>query len=344
MGDSRNKNKSLKIGFFNIKDWEKKHILKSLKKHNCFFDSGRLDSSNAKRYSDLEVISVFIDSKLTSKVLKNFKKLRLISTRSTGFDHIDLDYCKRKNILVSNVPSYGENTVAEHAVALLLTITRRISESVERVRQGQFSPEGLTGMDLKDKVVGVVGTGHIGINFIKMVRGFDMKVIASDIRPNKSLAVKLGFVYVSMDYLLSKSDVISLHVPYNKKTYHIIDRKAIQKMKKGVIVINTARGGLIETDALFDGLKEGKVKGAGLDVLEEEGFLKEEIELLHRDTYKNVDFKTALENHVMVQLHNVVVTPHNAFNSTEALERILKTTVENILCYAGGSYCNLVQL
>ena len=336
----------LNIDFFGVKDGDQKYLTKRLPNGRFGFYTEHLTSrtiSKIENIENLEIISVFINSELNSANLSKFPKLKYIVTRSTGYDHIDLAYCKKKGILVSNVPNYGQNTVAEHAMALVLSISRRIPESIKRVREESFSPIGLTGFDLKDKVIGVIGTGSIGKCFIKMALGFDARVIAYDAYPNLKTSKEMGFEYVKLDYLLAKSDVISLHVPYLKETHHIINRKAIAKMKDGVVLINTSRGGLVETDALFDAIKTGKISGVGLDVVEEEGFLAEELELLEDDRDKNVNFKIALENHLLAHLPNVIITPHNAFNSKEALERILATTVENIMCYAKGDPINLVK-
>lgn len=331
------------IVFFDVKDWEKEFIHEKFKEPQLMLCSESLSIDNVSEYSKASILSVFIDSRVSREVLEKLPNLKLIATRSTGFDHIDLDYCKEKGILVTNVPNYGQNTVAEHAMALLLAVAKRIPESMDRVRSGKFSPEGLTGVDLKDKVIGIIGTGNIGCNMIKMARGFGMNVIAFDAFPRKELEEEYGFTYVELPYLYSKSDVISIHVPYNKKTHHLINRVSVSSMKTGVILINTSRGGLIETDALFDGLSSGVIRGAGLDVIEEENFIKEELQLLHKDTEQKVDFKVALENHMMVYFPNVIITPHNAFNTHEALVRIIKTTLENISCYQSGSCKNLVK-
>lgn len=335
--------KTPKVVFFETKPWEVDYINGAFKDFDVEFTEDKLNLSNVDKYSDVEVVSSFIGSSFSSDVLSKMKNLKMIATRSTGFDHIDIDYCSKNNILVSNVPSYGENTVAEHAMALLLSLSRRIPESIDRVRANNFVPEGLTGSDLKGKVIGVLGTGHIGRNMINYALAFGMKVLAYDLYPDEKLASDLGFSYVDFDYLIAKSDVISIHLPYNKKTHHVINRDVISKMRKGVTIINTARGGLIETDALFDGISSGHIGAAGLDVLEEEKFLSEEIALLHVDNHGSVNFKVALENHMMAHLPNVIITPHNAFNSKEALERIIKSTIENVKCYFSGSCKNLVS-
>jgi D-lactate dehydrogenase len=332
-----------KVVFFDVKDWEKEEINKIVRDFDVKLCTDPLKIDNASEYSDAEAISTFINSDCSAKVLEKFPKLQLITTRSTGYDHIDMEYCKQHGINVANVPSYGSNTVAEHAMALVLCLTRRIIESNDRVRRNDFTPDGLTGVDLMGKVMGVIGTGKIGQNLAKYASAFGMKVLAFDLMPNAALAEKFGFTYVDMDLLLAKSDVVSLHVPFLPSTKHIINKQNIMKMKKGSYLINTARGGLIETDALFDALRSGHLAGAGLDVFEEEKFLTEEAELLHKDTHGDVDFKIALENHMLAYLPNVVVTPHNAFNSKEALQRIISTTVDNIVCFAKGKCENILK-
>ena len=331
-----------KVCFFEVKDWEKTLINDNFKK-DVMLCSETLTLDNYTEFKEATVISVFISSVLNEELLSKFPNLKVIATRSTGYDHVDIKYCQSKGITVCNVPSYGENTVAEHAMALLLALAKRIPESIDRVKQGNFLPDGLTGIDLKDRVLGVIGTGHIGVNMIQMANGFKMKVIAYDAFPKPALESELNFSYVDFNYLLKKSDVISIHVPYSEKTHHLINRDNVKDLKDKVILINTSRGGIIETDALYDGLRSGKIGGAGLDVVEQEQFIKEELELLHTDEHGDIDFKVALENHMMAYFPNVIITPHNAFNSHEALMRIIKTTIENIVTYINGEPKNLVK-
>lgn len=342
LSDLSKSGKRLKIGFFDYRDEDKDYIAKKLSPHEVVFDSEQISVKNIDKYKDLDVLSVFIYSQVSKEVISKMPNLKFVATRSTGYDHVDTAFCEAKSLKVANVPSYGENTVAEHAMALILGLARRLREASDRVRAGEFDPDGLTGWDLKGKVIGVVGTGHIGRNLINMALGFSMKVIAFDVYPDQKFAQQKGFEYVDMEYLFKKSDVISLHVPYLPTTHHLINKDSISKMKKGVVIINTSRGGLIETDALFDGLKSGQVGGAGLDVLEEETFIKEESELLYKDSHGKVDFKIALENHLMAYFPNVIITPHSAFNSKEAIMRILDTTMQNILDFASNKPQNLV--
>lgn len=332
--------------FFELKNWEKEMIKKIPEFSSiCCLESDPITLENVSSYADVaEVISVFIGSHLNAELLSKLPNLKLIATRSTGYDHIDIEYCKTHNIIVTNVPNYGENTVAEHAMALILSLAKRIPESIDRVKGGLFSPDGLTGIDLKDRIIGVIGTGRIGMNMIRMANGFGMKVIAYDLYPKPELEQGGNFTYVDIDYLMQKSDIVTLHAPYNDTTHHLLNRKRLEMTRQGVIIVNTARGGLIETDALYDGLKTGHIGGAGLDVLEEETFIKEELELLHTDhNLKNIDMKVALENHIMRYFPNVIITPHNAFNSKEALIRIIQISIENIKCYYSGACKNEVQ-
>jgi len=335
-----------KIIFLEATDWEKE----ILQKYPDFleevdFSLEKLALENAKKFKDYEVISTFISSQVSAEALKELENLKFIATRSTGFDHIDLDCCKNHNILVSNVPAYGSHTVAEYTFALLLCLIRKVYNSYHRVREsGSFSLEGLRGEELFGKTIGIIGTGRIGTEVIKIAKGFSMNVIAYDKYPKEGLAQELGFKYVSFEELLSQSDIITLHVPYNKETHHLLNKDSLSKTKKGVYIINTARGGIIETQALYQALKSRQIGGAALDVLEEEGDLKEEQRmLLEKENIPPEKLKTLLANHIFIDLDNVIISPHNAFNTKEALQNIVITTMENIKGYLNGKPINLVN-
>jgi D-lactate dehydrogenase len=240
------------------------------------------------------------------------------------------------------VPFYGENTVAEHTFALILALSRKVHEAFVRVRQGNFSLDGLRGFDLKDKTIGVVGAGHIGLHVIRIARGFGMKVLAFDVQRNNFLAEVLGFAYADLETLLGQSDIITLHAPYNARTHHLINGDNISRIKSGAVLINTSRGGLVDTEALLKALDDGILAGAGLDVLEGEEAVLEESALLG-DSANPELLRRAIQNHLILKKPNVVFTPHNAFNSQEALERILDTTAENITCFAAGTPKNVVR-
>ncbi|PIR04884.1 MAG: hydroxyacid dehydrogenase [Candidatus Liptonbacteria bacterium CG11_big_fil_rev_8_21_14_0_20_35_14] len=335
----------MKIGIWRIKGWEKDYLESALKGHEVSFFEGDLNKDTIPSDTSFEIISVFVGSLLDSEVINALSNLKLITTRSTGFDHIDLETAHKKNIQVAYVPTYGENTVAEHAFALLLCLAHRIYEGYDRLREkGVYSFEGLEGFDLKDKTIGIIGTGHIGQYAIKIANGFSMKVIAFDAFPKKDLNNELNFEYKNiLDELLSESDVVSLHVPYIKETHHMINKNNILKMKKGSVLINTARGALVETEALVSALEGGHLAGAGLDVFEEEDVAKDELGYLLSGSDKS-DLKVVLENHKLIDMNNVIVTPHSAFNTKEAKTRILNTTLENINSFIEkGEAENLVK-
>lgn len=337
----------MKIGFFGIKDWEKEYIearKDKMPEVDFWFSSEIISEEHLPAQTDFDAISVFVDSSVKAKVLEKLPNLKFIATRSTGFDHIDLNECKRKDIAVSFVPSYGENTVAEFAFGLLLTLSRKIYESYDRIREtGNWSFEGLQGFDLKGKTIGVVGTGRIGRHSIRIAQGFGMNVIGYDLHPDAKLAEEFGFEYKSLDNLLSAADVVTLHVPYLPETHHLINEKRLGQMKKGAILINTSRGAVVETEALVKALKSGHLGGAGIDVFEEEGVVKDEMDFLVSGKAEGHNLKTIIANHVLVDMPNVVLTPHNAFNTKEALERILDTTIENVTGYLSGKIINEVK-
>ncbi|VVB70366.1 Glyoxylate reductase [uncultured archaeon] len=320
----------MKIAFLEIEDWECDYLKQKLIGHELIFFKHAIDEFDFAKYSDIDLLSIFIYSKIDASVLDKFLKLKGIFTMSTGYDHIDVAECKKRNISVYYVPSYGENTVAEHAFALLLAISRKLLPSIERMKKGNMNLDGLRGFDIKGKTIGVIGTGKIGVHFIKFSKAFDANIIAYDSYPKFDLQDKLGFKYVSLKELLQQSDIISLHCPLTPETTHLIDKEQILQMKKGVIIINTARGGLISTEAILEGLEKEIISYAGLDVLEEECAIKEEKQLLSRKFACVVDLRTALEEHVLIDNERVLITPHNAFNSNESLIRILDTTIENI--------------
>lgn len=332
----------MKIVFFEVHDWEKEYLERALTGHELTFYYGKLQEVNLDEYRDAEAISVFIYSTVTRELIKQLPNLKVVATRSTGFDHIDLAACHEQHITVCNVPTYGENTVAEHTFALILNLSRNVHKSYLRTLQNDFRIEDLRGFDLKGKTLGVIGAGHIGLHVIKIAKGFGMHVLAYDPKPNQFIADILHFNYASLDELYAKSDIITLHVPLIEQTRHIINHESIAKMKDGVIIINTSRGGVIDTDALYQGLVSGKIQGAGLDVIEDEKLVMEEAQLHHLSPEK-ANWKSLVENLEILKMPNVVFTPHNAFNSQEALERILDTTIKNLQAAAAGEAINKVE-
>ena len=333
----------MKIAFFEIEDWQKDYLKERLVDTELSFFTEPLSSDNINSIQDCQIISPFIYSQIKKDILQKLPDLKLVATRSTGFDHIDVQSANKNKIAVCNVPFYGENTVAEHTFVLILALSRKLFDSVERARKGDFTLDGLRGFDLKGKILGIIGLGHIGLHVARIAKGFEMKVLAYDPKEDKKLAKKIGFEYSTFENLLAKSDIITLHAPYNDETHHLINSKNMNLIKKGAYLINTARGGLVETQALLKALSDGTLAGAGLDVLEEECFIKEEAQLLSKEFPKTCDLRTVLQNHILLQQKNVIITPHNAFNSNEALMRILDTTVENIVGFIDGKPQNLVK-
>jgi D-lactate dehydrogenase len=330
------------ITFFEAKPWEKQYLKKKLSKHSLKFFKEPLTAENVVRCKNSEIVSVFIRSNVNKQVLKKFLRLKNIVTRSTGFDHIDIQECNNRGILVQNVPNYGETTVAEHTFALLLSLSRNVHKSYVRTLKDDYSIKGLKGFDLKGKTIGIVGGGRIGLHVARMAKGFGMKVLVYDIKKQEFLSEVLGFTYVDLKDLLKHSDIVSLHLPYTKETHHLMNRETIRKMKKGAILINTSRGGVIDTNALLDALEKKHLAGAGLDVIEGEELIKEEKELLHEDS--NLEkWKTVVRDRKILRMENVVFTPHIAFYSKEALKRILDTTLENINSYLNKHPINTIN-
>ncbi len=278
------------------------------------------------KYQD--VVCTFVNDDLNEKVIEILSKngVRAIAIRAAGYNNVDIRAAYHNRVTVFRVPAYSPYAVAEHALALLMTVNRKIHKAYARTREGNFSLVGLTGMDLNEKTAGIIGTGKIARIFIKILNGLGMNVIAYDKFPNEQAAAEENFKYVTLDELYANSDVISLHCPLFPETRHTICADSIEKMKDGVIIINSARGGLINTEALIDGLKSKKIGGAGLDVYENER------EYFFEDESGNV-----LEDDILARLlsfNNVVVTSHQAFLTTEALNNIVETTLSNILSFA----------
>lgn len=330
----------MKIGFFEVKENEKEYIKSKFPKDELFFSEYPLSENVLfEDVKDLEVVSVFIYSKLDQKVLKLLPKVKLIATRSTGFDHIDLKYCNEKKITVVNVPNYGDNTVAEHTFALILALSRKLVPSIEMARTARFENESLCGFDLKDKTIGIIGTGNIGAHVVRMANGFEMNILGYDVKKDQELVSKYNLKYEPLENLLANSDIITLHLPAIKETLHIINEKNYKKIKKGAYLINTSRGALIETKTLVEALQDGTIAGAGLDVFEEEADIKEECQLISQK-YVNERLTLNIANNILLRDPRVIATPHNAFNSKEALQRILSTSTENIESYKNGKIIN----
>jgi D-lactate dehydrogenase len=339
---------SHKAVFFNLEEWAQNYIKSNqalvTEGVEIGFVNGIIDKDHPAADINFDILGTFVDSTADAVVIGALPNLKHIATLSTGYDHIDLQACAARGITVSYVPTYGENTVAEYAFGLILALSRKICEAKERVKmEGSFRLDGLRGFDLMGKTLGVLGTGHIGQHVVRTAKGFGMNVIAFDAFPSATLAAELGFEYKPLAEVLAQSDIVTVHVPYLPSTHHLINKDNIGLMKSGAYLINTARGAVVDTDALVMALKDGKLGGAGLDVLEEEGMVKDELNFLAQMQIPENDLKTVLEDHALIDMPNVIITPHNAFNTKEAFTRILDTTIGNIVAFTNGTPVNLVK-
>lgn len=269
-----------------------------------------------KQCSDAEVISHFIQTKFDSKLIGTLPALKMLCTRSVGFDHIDLDACKERGITVCNVPDYGSHVVAEHVFALLLSTLRHVPEGDKRVEGGTFDYHGLRGVTLRNKTMGILGTGRIGRRVAQIAHGFGMKILAADQCRSLELVDLLGVQYMSFDELLAQSDIISLHMPAADDTFHIIDAGAFAMMKHGAILVNTARGTLIDSQALLTAVKSGKLSYALLDVLE------------HEQNFE--------ENKELISQPHVITTPHVAFYADESMRNMYLDAFQSIEQWQSG--------
>lgn len=319
------------MGFFGVKSWERKMIEREIVNLDAtgvgIFETELHE--NIELAAKYDIVSVFVYSKLDKEVLDRLPNLKMVTTRSTGVDHVDCRECERRKIPVMNVPAYGSNTVAEYTMALLLAVAKRIVPAHQSVEEGEFSPEGLTGVDIFGKTLGVVGVGRIGQNVIKMARGMGIKVVGVERTRDEKLAKKLKFKYVTLEECLKMADFLTFHVPACEETHHLLNRKNIKLLKKGCILVNTSRGAVIESEAIIWALNNGVLRGAGLDVTEEEDKL-ESVSMVLSERPKKEDLQQVLSYHLLRDRDDVVFTPHNAFNTEEAIGRIIKTTMENI--------------
>lgn len=316
----------MKLVFFELEQWEIAYLKTKLCDIEAEYYTQPLNSETVKFAQAADGIGVFIYSQVSAALLGKMPQLKFVTSYSTGLDHIDLAACQARNISVTNVPSYGENTVAEHAFALLLALSRKIVTTHDQLRDGDFSLTRLRGFDLQGKVLGIVGLGHIGKHVLRIAKAFEMKVVVCDHHAESNA----DYQSVSFEELLAQADVVTFHCPLLPTTHHMLNQSNIALCKKGIYIINTARGGLIETEALVKGLASGQIAGAGLDVLEEEQCLIQEEKQLLSSQFDQACMRITLENHVLINHPQVIVTPHNAFNSEEALQRIFKTTIDNV--------------
>lgn len=280
-----------------------------------------------------QVLCVFVHTPVTRDLLQRMPALRLVATRSAGVDHIDLGACRERGITVVHVPDYGAATVAEHTFALLLGLARHLCEARARALQGSFAYRGLTGFELDGKVLGIVGCGRIGTHVARIAQGFGMKVLAFDPGRRPEAPIAPGIDFVGWPELLGRSDVLSLHLPLTPQTHHLLDDDALARVKHGVVLLNAARGALIDEEALLRALERGSVAAAGLDVLEHEGGTAPEAPMGCAGLGCDRGWQAS---HPLLRHPHVLATPHVGFNTREAVARILRQTVDNIAAWQAG--------
>ena len=335
----------MKIVYFDVENYEENFLKENNEgKFNYILDTQTLNDLTPIKdeYRDADIISVFTTSRVNKKVLEQFHNLKLIALRSVGFNHIDLDYCKMHNIAVVNSPNYGNITVAEFALALLLDVCRKVTVSYMDYKEGKVRPENLMGMELSGKTIGIVGLGAIGSAFARIAYGLDMKILAFDKFEKDEMKQKYNVTYTDFDTLLKESDFISIHAPLTKDNYHMFDKTSFEKMKKNAIIVNTARGELLDSKALYEALVNKQIAGAGLDVLEKEETITDFDYIVGLNRLDKNALEQTIINNQLFRLDNVIITPHTAFNSIEAINRILNTTMSNINEFVLGNVQNNV--
>ncbi|CBJ81499.1 fermentative D-lactate dehydrogenase,NAD-dependent [Xenorhabdus bovienii str. Jollieti] len=330
----------MKLVVYSKKQYDRKHFEMlnqrlGLDYHIEFFDFS-LSPQTAKNAIGADAICIFVNDDAGREVLEELAamNIKILALRCAGFNNVDLDAAKELGIQVVRVPAYSPESVAEHAVGLMLCLNRRIHRAYQRTRDANFSLEGLTGFNMYKRTAGIIGTGKIGLATLRILKGFGMRLLAHDPYPNKEV-LELGVKYVDLDTLYAESDVISLHCPMTPENHHLLDETAFNKMKDGVMIINTSRGALIDSIAAINALKQQKIGALGMDVYENE-----------RDLFFEDKSNDVIQDDIFRRLsscHNVLFTGHQAFLTEEALTSISETTLQNIQQLTSGKSCpNLV--
>jgi len=325
----------LKTAFFSTRAYDRESFGSALRQSQysgleMVWLEAQLHAETAVLATGCQAVCVFVNDDLSAAVVERLHALgvRMLALRSAGFNHVDLKACRQLGVSVARVPAYSPYAVAEHTVCLLLTLNRHVHRAWQRVRELNFSLDGLTGFDLHGKTVGVVGTGRIGTVFARIMTGFGARVLAYDPQPSAEVQGMLGVSLTTLEELIEQSDIISLHCPLTEQTRHLINSERLLRMKPGVILLNTSRGGLIDTKALIQALKAGRLGGAGLDVYEEEeGIFFADLS------------ETGLQDDVLARLltfPNVLITSHQAFLTREALQNIAARTLQSLREFCDG--------
>jgi D-lactate dehydrogenase len=320
----------MKVVVYSAKSYERRYLDEAAAgRHHFIHVDCHCSASTAPLAAGSDAICTFVNDRLDAGTLRELRNqgIRMVALRCAGFNQVDLDAATDLGIRVARVPAYSPHAVAEHTFALILALNRRIHRAYNRVREGNFSLDGLIGVDLRGKTIGVIGTGRIGTCVIAIARGFGMEALASDPCPNRE-AERLGAHYVATEDVLARSDIVTLHCPLNRETHHLIDDAGITAMRRGAMLINTSRGGLVDTRAVIGALKSGHLGYLGLDVYEEEA------ELFFEDRSQGVIQDDVFSR--LLTFPNVLITGHQAFLTQEALANIAVTTIENLDCFAAG--------
>jgi len=321
----------MKVAVFSCKPYDKRTLIKANLDNEIklqFFES-RLSEETVSLTVGFDAVSCFVNDQLNAQVLKHLakNKIKSIALRCAGFNNVDLDVAEKLSIQVFHVPDYSPTSVAEHAVALILSLNRKTHKAYHRVKEGNFSLEGLMGFNLSGKTVACIGTGRIGLAFIKIMQGFGCHVVCHDPFPNPNL-IEQGLSYQSLEQIYQVADIISLHCPLNKDTQHLIDTQSLAQMKDGVMIINTSRGALVNVQSAVDALYKGKIGYLGLDVYEQEG------ELFFEDMSDTIIQDSVFQ--LLLTFPNVMVTGHQGYFTDIALSHIAQTTIENLTSFRLG--------
>ncbi len=318
-----------KIAFFSTQTYDKNFFENKSDKHHFEFFETRLKKNTVQLAEGYDGVCVFVNDKLNADILKKLSEMNvgLVALRCAGFNNVDLKAAEKYNIRVMRVPAYSPEAVAEHAFALILTLARKTHKAYNRVRDGNFSLERLTGFNIHKKTIGVIGTGKIGQAFTRIARGFGTRIIAFDKYPSEDLK-KNGVEYMQLEDVLASSDILSLHCPLTPETHHLINKETLEKMKKGAMLINTSRGKLVDTSAVIESLKEDHLGSLGIDVYEQEDklFFRDLSEVIIRDD----------QIARLMLFPNVLITAHQGFFTKESLEEITRITLKNFDDYENG--------
>lgn len=318
-----------KIAFFSTHSYDKEYFNRYNDGHELSFFEAPLDENTVNLTTGFNVVCAFVNDKLNRKVMEGLSKngVKLIAMRCAGYNNVDLGAANEFGLKIARVPAYSPHAVAEHAVALIMTLNRKTHKAYNRVREGDFSLKRLTGFDIFGKTVGVIGTGKIGQVFAEIMLGFGCRVLAFDVIANKDLEAK-GVEYLPLVKLLPECDIISLHCPLNDQTHHLINKETLLMLKKGCMLVNTSRGGLIDTPEVLEALKTGQLGYLGLDVYEQEEKL-----FFHNWSEYIIEDDTIMR---LMSFPNVLITSHQGFFTDEALTQIAQTTYKNVKDFEGG--------